>query len=103
MEFLTYFSNVFTFTNLLILLLGTVGGLLMGAAPGLSPTMAVALLIPFTFKMSPEQGLIMLGAVYTSTVAGGAISAILLKIPGGSTCKHCYSDGWISYGSSRQT
>jgi len=82
MEFLSYFSNVFTFTNLLILLLGTVGGLLMGAAPGLSPTMAVALLIPFTFKMSPEQGLIMLGAVYTSTVAGGAISAILLKIPG---------------------
>ena len=54
----------------------------MGAAPGLSPTMAVALLIPFTFKMSPDQGLIMLGAVYTATVAGGAISAILLKIPG---------------------
>ena len=58
--------------------MGTVGSLLMGAAPGLSPTMAVALLIPFTFHMTPEQGLIMLGAVYTSTVAGGAISAILL-------------------------
>ena len=82
MEFLNYFSNVFTFTNILILVLGTIGGLLLGAAPGLSPTMAVALLIPFTFKMSPEQGLIMLGAVYTATVAGGAISAILLKIPG---------------------
>ena len=82
MEFLNYFSNVFTFGNILILILGTIGGLLMGAAPGLSPTMAVALLIPFTFKMSPDQGLIMLGAVYTSTVAGGAISAILLKIPG---------------------
>ena len=82
MEFLNYFSNVFTFGNILILILGTVGGLLLGAAPGLSPTMAVALLIPFTFKMSPEQGLIMLGAVYTATVAGGAISAILLKIPG---------------------
>jgi len=82
MEFLNYFSNVFTLGNILILILGTVGGLLLGAAPGLSPTMAVALLIPFTFKMSPEQGLIMLGAVYTATVAGGAISAILLKIPG---------------------
>ena len=82
MEFLNYFSNVFTFGNILILVLGTIGGLLLGAAPGLSPTMAVALLIPFTFKMSPEQGLIMLGAVYTATVAGGAISAILLKIPG---------------------
>ena len=82
MEFVGYFSNVFYFENLLILILGTIGGLLMGAAPGLSPTMAVALLIPFTFKMSPDQGLIMLGAVYTATVAGGAISAILLKIPG---------------------
>ena len=82
MEFVGYFSNVFTFGNLLILVLGTIGGLLLGAAPGLIPTMAVALLIPFTFKMSPDQGLIMLGAVYTATVAGGAISAILLKIPG---------------------
>jgi len=82
MEFLYYFENVFTFTNILILVLGTIGGLLMGAAPGLSPTMAVALLIPFTFRMLPEQGLIMLGAVYTATVAGGAISGILLKIPG---------------------
>lgn len=61
---------------------GTVGGLLLGATPGLSPTMAVALLIPFTFHMTPIHGLMLLGAAYTATVAGGAISAILLKIPG---------------------
>lgn len=61
---------------------GTIGGLLLGATPGLSPTMAVALLIPFTFHMTPTHGLMLLGAAYTATVAGGAISAILLKIPG---------------------
>jgi len=44
--------------------------------------MAVALLIPFTFQLAPAHGLILLGAAYTSTVAGGAVSAILLKIPG---------------------
>ena len=44
--------------------------------------MAVALLIPFTFQLEAAQGLILLGAAYTSTVAGGAVSAILLKIPG---------------------
>ncbi|PWJ15810.1 putative tricarboxylic transport membrane protein [Jannaschia seohaensis] len=44
--------------------------------------MAVALLIPFTFQLEPASGLILLGAAYTSTVAGGAVSAILLKIPG---------------------
>ncbi len=82
MEFLDHFGAVFTFSSLLILCAGTVGGLLLGATPGLSPTMAVALLIPFTFHMDPAQGLMLLGAAYTSTVAGGAVSAILLKIPG---------------------
>jgi putative tricarboxylic transport membrane protein len=81
-EFLMYFGDVFTPFNFMLLLVGTIGGLILGATPGLSPTMAVALLIPFTFKLEPAQGLILLGAAYTSTVAGGAVSAILLKIPG---------------------
>ena len=82
MEFLTYFSSVFEPTAFLLLIGGTVGGLILGATPGLSPTMAVALLIPFTFQMTATHGLILLGAAYTSTVAGGAVSAILLRIPG---------------------
>ncbi len=82
MEFIQYFGEVFTPINLLILIFGTIGGLLLGATPGLSPTMAVALLIPFTFQMEPASSLIMLGAVYTSTVAGGAVSGILVNIPG---------------------
>lgn len=77
-----YLPNALTATNLLVLVLGTIGGLFLGATPGLSPTMAVALLVPFTFYMEPATGLILLGAVYTATVAGGAISAILLNIPG---------------------
>lgn len=82
MEFLAYMGDVFTPINFGLLLIGTIGGLILGATPGLSPTMAVALLIPFTFKLDAAQGLILLGAAYTSTVAGGAVSAILLKIPG---------------------
>ncbi|WP_136661258.1 tripartite tricarboxylate transporter permease [Nitratireductor sp. XY-223] len=82
MEFIAYFSGVFEPVAFTLLILGTVGGLILGATPGLSPTMAVALLIPFTFHLSPTQGLVLLGAAYTSTVAGGAVSAILLKIPG---------------------
>ena len=81
-EFVNYFGNVFAPANFLALCLGTAGGLIIGALPGLSPTMAVALLIPFTFHLPPTTGLILLGAVYTATVAGGAVSAILLKIPG---------------------
>lgn len=82
MEFLQYFGGVFEPVSLMLLLGGTIGGLVLGATPGLSPTMAVALLIPFTFQLPPVQGLILLGAAYTATVAGGAVSAILLKIPG---------------------
>ncbi len=82
MEFLNHFGGVFEPISFMLLLVGTIGGLILGATPGLSPTMAVALLIPFTFQLAPTQGLILLGAAYTSTVAGGAVSAILLKIPG---------------------
>ncbi|MEP3919680.1 tripartite tricarboxylate transporter permease [Ascidiaceihabitans sp.] len=82
MEFLLYFGEVFTPFNFGLLVLGTVFGLIFGATPGLSPTMTVALAIPFTFKLEPTAGLILLGALYTSTVAGGAVSAILLRIPG---------------------
>ena len=82
MEFIFYFGNVFEPASFALLLVGTIGGLILGATPGLSPTMAVALLIPFTFQLEAAQGLILLGAAYTSTVAGGAVSAILLKIPG---------------------
>ena len=81
-EFIQFFGEVLTPINLLILIAGTIGGLILGATPGLSPTMAVALLIPFTFQMDTAGSLILLGAVYTSTVAGGAVSAILVNIPG---------------------
>ena len=68
MEFIQYFGNVFEPYNFAILVLGTIGGLLLGATPGLSPTMTVALLIPFTFHMSSVSGLILLGAAYTSSL-----------------------------------
>lgn len=75
-------GNIFTLYNLAILVLGVVGGIILGALPGVSPTLAVALLVPFTFYMHPASGLILLGAVYTASVAGGAISAILINVPG---------------------
>ncbi len=82
MEFLLHFDKVFTLYHVALLVGGTLAGLILGALPGLSPTMAVALMIPFTFHMQPAAGLILLGAMYTATVAGGAISAILVNVPG---------------------
>lgn len=76
------FSSLFTFDSLFCLLLGTVGGVLIGAMPGLSAAMGVTLLIPVTFGMDPVPALIMLTAVYTSAVYGGSITAVLIHTPG---------------------
>ncbi|MDR1489953.1 MAG: tripartite tricarboxylate transporter permease [Desulfovibrio sp.] len=82
LETLQHMGNLLSLGNFLVLLLGSVGGIFFGAMPGLSPTMAVALLVPFTFYMDATTGLILLGSVYTSAVAGGAITAVLINIPG---------------------
>jgi putative tricarboxylic transport membrane protein len=68
--------------NLFLALLGVLGGTIIGAIPGLSATMAIAVLVPFTFVMDPASGLIMLGAIYTGAVYGGAFAAILVNTPG---------------------
>lgn len=65
------------------LLVGGVGlGILFGAIPGLTATMAVALLVPFTYAMQPAQGIVALVGVYVGGVYGGSISACLVNIPG---------------------
>jgi putative tricarboxylic transport membrane protein len=67
---------------LLIILGGVTVGLFVGAMPGLTATMALALLLPFTFTMAPLPGLAALGAVYMGSIYGGSFSAILVNTPG---------------------
>jgi putative tricarboxylic transport membrane protein len=68
--------------NLLLGFVGVVLGTLIGALPGLSATMAVAVLVPLTFTLAPASGLIALGAVYTGAIYGGAYASILVNTPG---------------------
>lgn len=79
---LSVIPDVFAPINLLVLCAGVLGGIIVGALPGLTPTMGVAVLVPFTFGMSAEAGLILLGGVYCGSVYAGAITAILFNIPG---------------------
>ncbi|HPX12264.1 MAG TPA: tripartite tricarboxylate transporter permease, partial [Syntrophales bacterium] len=76
------FGHILTLKVLLMILAGLFGGLISGALPGLTATMAVALLVPFTFSMDPTEGLIVLGAIYMACIYGGAFSAILVNTPG---------------------
>ena len=62
--------------------IGVFAGILIGVLPGLTSTLGVALLIPMTFSMPPQAGLAMLGGIYVASTYSGAITAILLNIPG---------------------
>lgn len=65
-----------------LMIVGLVGGILAGALPGITATMSVATLLPFTFALPPAEGLLLLASVYFGAIYGGSISAILLGIPG---------------------
>lgn len=80
--------------NIILMLLGLVGGIIIGALPGLSATMGVALMVPATFAMSPTSGLVMLGAIYVGAIYGGANSAILICTPGTPSSVATTFDGW---------
>lgn len=75
-------STLCTPWNLFVLLAGTLVGLIIGALPGLTGNMAIALMVPITFGMDAITGLTLLTAIYCSSIFGGSISAILLGIPG---------------------
>ena len=75
-------KELFTLSSALGLFIGVVGGMIIGALPGLSATMGIALLIPVTYGMRPSAAILMLAAIYTSAVYGGSISAILIHTPG---------------------
>ena len=75
-------ANVFQPMNLLICLGGLFVGVLFGALPGFSATMAVAIFVPFTYVMEPGAALLLLSALYCGGVFGGSIPAVLVGIPG---------------------
>lgn len=68
--------------NLLFCLLGTIAGIVIGALPGFTSTMGIALFIPFTYSMPAATGMIFLVSIYCASTYGGSISAILINTPG---------------------
>lgn len=73
---------VFSIGPLLAMLGSTLLGVFIGALPGLNPVMAIALLLPLTYSMDPLVALAMVAGIYNGSMYGGAIPAILLRIPG---------------------
>ncbi len=75
-------AQVLTPQMLLLCLVGVVGGMAVGATPGLSATVGLALLLPITFTLDPTSGLVLMGAFYMAAIFGGSFTAILVNAPG---------------------
>ena len=80
--------------NIILMIVGLTGGIVIGALPGLSATMGVALMVPATFAMNPTSGLVMLGAIYVGAIYGGSNSAVLICTPGTPSSVATTFDGW---------
>ncbi len=74
--------NFFEPSYLSLMLYGTALGVVFGAIPGLNATIGITLMLPFTYRMTPELGIAMLMGVYIGAISGGFISATLVGIPG---------------------
>ena len=92
--FLTTFYSFGDFYLLSVIIIGTLAGVLVGAMPGLSSTMATALLLPFTLTMEPVPAIALLSALYCAGTFGGSITAILVNAPGAPPAAATAFDGY---------
>jgi len=75
-------TAVLRFDVMLALFVGAIGGVIIGAIPGVGAAVAIAILLPATFSMEPLVGLTLLLGIYGASMYGGAIPAILINTPG---------------------
>ena len=87
------FASVMTLQGLFYIALGTFVGIIFGAVPGLSGSVAIALFIPVTYTLEPNISIALIMGLMMGGVSGGLISAILLNIPGTSASFGTTFDG----------
>ena len=73
---------------------GVLWGIIGGALPGISPSITMALLLPFTYGMDPVTGIVLLAATYVGAEYGGSIPAILINTPGTNAAAATVLDGY---------
>lgn len=89
------FYLFFHWSNILAILAGVCLGIVIGAVPGLTVTMAVGLALPFTFKMPPITAICFLLGIYKAGIYGGSVSAILIGTPGTPAAAATVMDGYM--------
>ena len=93
-HFINGFIPLTQWNNILAIVGGSVVGYLVGALPGLSATMGIALCLPFTFYLTPLPSLLFLTSLYGAAEYGGSITAVTLNIPGETAATPTTFDGY---------
>ncbi len=79
---LTGLSTAFAWQNLMYVIIGCFVGTFIGMLPGLGPMTAIALMIPITYSIGADSGMILMAGVYYGAIFGGSTSSILINAPG---------------------
>ena len=93
-QLLSGYQLMFCWHNIMFVFLGLAVGVFVGSIPGLTVTMATALIVPLTFTMQPVPALALLLGVYKGGMFGGSISAILINTPGTPAASATALDGY---------
>ena len=95
--FFIAFEVLTTSPAILFAIIGVAWGIIGGALPGISPSIALALLLPFTYGMDPISAIVLLGATYVGAEYGGSIPAILINTPGTNAAAATVVDGYAMH------
>lgn len=93
-SFLHAFSFAFAPVPLAASVMGVIIGLVFGAIPGLTYTMALALVLPLTFGLEPMTAIALMIGTYIGGMSGGTVSAILIGVPGTPSAAATVADGY---------
>ena len=88
------FGTIANAQSLIFIFIGMCVGILGGAIPGISPSMAVALLLPITYSLSPVVAMVMLMGIYIGANYGGSITAVAINTPGTPSATVTAFDGY---------
>ncbi|MCD8052995.1 MAG: tripartite tricarboxylate transporter permease [Lachnospiraceae bacterium] len=93
-DIISALSNMMALDIFVCMIIGVAVGIVIGALPGLSATLAVTLMLPFTFSLDATAGILLLIGAYCGGVYGGSITAILIKTPGTPASVASVADGF---------
>lgn len=87
------FMAIFNLQDIILMNIGVLAGIIIGAIPGLNANIGIVLALPFTFSMDPIAGIVLLVSIFAGCNFGGSITAILVRTPGTNSAAATVLDG----------